>query len=323
MTSRVTARAYANIALCKYWGKLKAEGNLPATPSISLALDVLRTETKVCRVDGNSDQFQINGKSADESTRQHLARYLDLWRDRKLIDGHFSVESQNHFPTAAGLASSSSGFAALAMALSGFAGQKLNKMELSRLARRGSGSAARSIPGGLARLPVGSDPAATRIISAREIPWGMVVAIVEGAEKKISSREGMRLSIQSSPYYKAWLAQAKQDYRDMQDAIKRMDFVQVGNICEANTLAMHACMIAARPLLLYWTRATVEIIHAVKEWREDGLDIYFTIDAGPHVLLLCKLGDLENITAEVKRIKGVAQAMAGRPAGGAKVIEKS
>jgi diphosphomevalonate decarboxylase len=323
MTSRVTARAYANIALCKYWGKLKAEGNLPATPSISLALDVLRTDTKVSRIDGNSDQFQIDKKPADESTRKRLALYLNLWRDRKLIDGYFSVESQNHFPTASGLASSASGFAALTMALSDFARQKLSKMDLSRLARRGSGSAARSIPGGLARLPVGSDPAATQIIPASKIPWGMVVAIVESAQKEISSREGMRLSNQNSPYYKAWLTQAKQDYSNMLDAIKRMDFGRIGSLCEANTLAMHACMIATRPSLLYWTKTTVEIIRIVDEWREDGLDIYFTIDAGPHVLLLCKPDDLESITAEVKRINGVAQAIAGRPAGGAKIIEKS
>jgi diphosphomevalonate decarboxylase len=323
MTSRVTARAYANIALCKYWGKLKGESNLPATPSISLALDVLRTDTTISRIDGNSDQFQIDRKPTDDVTRERLIRYLDLWRGRKLIEGCFSIESENHFPTASGLASSASGFAALTLALSGFARQKLNKTELSRLARMGSGSAARSIAGGLAKLPFGSDPAATQIMPARKIPWGMVVTIVEGAQKKISSREGMRLSNQSSPYYKAWLTQAKQDYRDMLVAIKQMDFGRIGRICEANTLAMHACMMAARPSLLYWTKTTFAIISAVNEWREDGLNIYFTIDAGPHVLLLCKSDDLENIAAKVRRIDGVAQAIAARPAGGAKIIEIS
>ena len=208
------------------------------------------------------------------------------------------------------------------MALSGFARQKLGKMELSRLARMGSGSAARSIPGGLAKLPVGNDPAA-QIIPARKNHWGMAVAVVEGAEKKISSREGMLLSNRSSPYYKNWLAQAKRDYRNMLAAVKRMDFERIGRICEANTLAMHACMIATRPSLLYWTKTTVEIIHAVEEWRKSGLEAYFTIDAGPHVLILCKSDDLESITAELKCINGVARAIAGKPAGGAKIIEMS
>lgn len=323
MTSRVTARAYANIALCKYWGKLKAEINLPATPSISLALDVLHTDTTVLRIDGNVDQFQIDNKPADESTHKRLAGFLDLWRDKNLIEGCFSIESENHFPTASGLASSASGFAALAMALSGFAKRKLNKMELSRLAREGSGSAARSIPGGLAKLPVGSDPAAIQILPAGEIPWGMVVAIVEGAEKKIGSREGMRLSDQSSPYYKNWLSQAKQDYSSMLAAIKQMDFKRIGVICEANALAMHACMIATRPSLLYWTKTTVDIIHAVSAWRDSGLETFFTIDAGSHVLLLCKTDDLEKVVEEVKSIKGVVLAKVGSPADGAQIIEMS
>lgn len=323
MISRVTARAYANIALCKYWGKYKEKGNLPATPSISLALDVLQTETEVCRIKGDSDKFKINGRGIDELTYNRLVEYLDLWRRSGLIRGHFNIESKNNFPANAGLASSSSGFAALAMALSGFADRRISKTELSRLARLGSGSASRSIPGGLAKLPAGDNPAASIILPFDKVPWGMVAVMVKSGAKKVGSREGMRLTSSSSPFYKAWISRARRDYRNMLAAIKVMDFKGIGRICEDNALAMHACMIATRPSLMYWTSATLEIIRSVAKWRDKGLETYYTIDAGPHVLLLGRLGDLGKIAGRARRIKGAVSVLIGKPAGGARITGKS
>jgi diphosphomevalonate decarboxylase len=320
---RVTARAYANIALCKYWGKIPEGENLPATPSISLALAGLKTETMVEALDHGPDSFRLDGYKPDRNTSKRLKEYLDYWRKQNLIKGHFAVISKNYFPTASGLASSSSGYAALAKALSEFSSKKISDANLSRLARIGSGSAARSITGGLSAFPAGKDPAAKLILTPDEIPWGMVVVIVKSAEKEIGSRQGMELSRKASPYYKSWLLQAAKDYKSMLVAMRKKDLPKIGEICEANTLAMHACMMATRPALIYWNHTTLEIINAVKRWRENGLKAYFTIDAGPHVVILSKREDLNSISSRARRIEGVIAAKISLPAGGAEIREKA
>ncbi len=320
MKNRVTARAFANIALVKYWGKLPTKLNSPATPSISLALSALKTETTISKIESFQDKIVLNGKSADTATSERLTEFLDFWRKRKLIKGHFLIESRNNFPTGSGLASSASGYAALVKALGAIAESPIDIAELSRLARIGSGSAARSVVGGLASLPDGKNPAAKLILPAEKIPWGMVIVIVESRHKKIGSRSGMEHTAKTSPYYPDWLRQAKTDYRMMLRAIGRGNLAEIGKIAEANALAMHACMLGARPPLVYWHPATVEIITRVPYWRKLGLETYFTIDAGPNVILLGKKADLLQIARRVKRIAGVKDVVVSFPAGGAEVV---
>ena len=321
MISRVTAVAHANIALVKYWGKQRGKQNAPATPSISLALDSLETKTRIERIKSKQDQFIINGKSSDKVSSDRLTAYLNIWRQKKLIDGSFRVKSQNNFPTKAGLASSSSGYAALAAGLNFFAHKQLNPAELSKLARIGSGSAARSIIGGLAALPNSPDPAARLILSPDKLPWGMVIAVVGEAAKEIGSGQGMKSSQLTSPYYRNWIKTAESDYRNMLTAIKNLDFTRIGEIMEANTLAMQACMIATRPSLIYWTGPTIDILKAVKEWRKKGLEAYATTDAGPQVAILARQADLRKISSKLKRIKSIKRVITGYPVGGARVIE--
>ncbi|MCP4581339.1 MAG: diphosphomevalonate decarboxylase [candidate division Zixibacteria bacterium] len=323
MIKRVVARAYANIALVKYWGKQPGFQNVPATPSISLTLKALRTETIIERKPGGDDIFIINDKSTDRISTKRLTDYLNVWRTNKLIDGKYSIKSTNRFPTKSGLASSASGLAALSIGLSAFSRRKISSAKLSKLARIGSGSAARSIVGGLASLPNTANPSARLLIPFDEIPWGMVVVEVDKAEKEIGSRRGMELSRKFSPYYDAWVGCAERDYRRMLKAIQVMDFTRVGEITENNALAMHACMIATRPSLLYWTSATVAILQAVKRWRNQGLESYATIDAGPHVVILARQVDLEKVAGRARRLKGVKSVMKSMPAGGAKIIKCS
>jgi len=318
---RVVACAHANIALIKYWGKQTALGNLPATPSISLALDKLYTETIVTREEKGVDEFFLNDSPVEKTTKDRLLKYLNFWRSESLLDGTFSVHSSNNFPTGAGLASSSSGFAALATALGKFSNKKLNRSELSVLARRGSGSAARSIPGALAAFPVSANPSARRLLPPEKISWGMVIVVVNNAEKETGSSIGMELSRKTSPYYKSWIAQAHKDYQNILAVIKKDDFTKVGEITEANALAMHACMIATRPALVYWNGVTVDIIRSAKQWRENGLEVYATIDAGAHVALLARLDDLNKVAKKAKKIEGVEKAVICKPAGGSRVIK--
>jgi diphosphomevalonate decarboxylase len=320
LTRRVIARAYSNIALTKYWGKASAEGNVPATPSISMALEKLCTETSVVRVESGKDTVTLNGAPASGPILQHYIDYLDFWRGQNLIEGRFHIESKTNFPVAAGLASSASGFASLAEALSGFAPAPIETPQLSRLARIGSGSAARSIPGGLASFPLTADPAAELLMAAEEIPWAMAAVIVGGQSKKVSSREGMRITEETSPYYQSWISRAAADFELMLDAIEKKDFTAVGHIAESNALAMHCCMMASNPPLFYWNPSTVEVIHAVGSWREDGFEVYFTIDAGPNVILFCLRDDLEETAWRAGRSQGVEEVIPSLPGGGAEII---
>ena len=322
VVNKVTVRACANIALCKYWGK-RGPGNAPATPSIGLALDALSTETTVTR-QARSDQVRLNDKPLRGQARQRMLDYLQLWRDRGLLQSNFHIESRNNFPTAAGLASSSAGFAALATALDRMTGQQTCMRTLTRMARQGSGSAARSIYGGVVALAATADPAVQWLAPADDVPWGMVVAVVEAPAKATGSRAGMEQSRLTSPYYGSWLEVARRDYRKMRVALKRWDLTATGELMEANMLAMHACMLATRPPLVYWSAATLAVLHAVRGWRKGGLQVYATTDAGPHVALLCRREDLAVVVKQVRALMrqgvGVVDVIKANPGGPAAVI---
>jgi len=321
---RVTARAYANIALCKYWGKQPGGDNAPATPSLSLALDKLATTTTVTRR-GRGDCVVINGRKASRAARDRITGFIDLWRGRGLVHGHFNVESNNEYPTAGGLASSAGGFATLAVALNGFCAKPLSTAALSRIARRGSGSAARSITGGLSVLPTGADPAARLLMPAQDISWRMVLAVMDAPPKSVSSREGMELSRVTSPYYEAWLKQAAADYRRMCKLIPGLDLAKAGPLAEANMLAMHACIQATRQAPLYWTPATVAVLDQLRRWRRGGLCAWATIDAGPHVAVLCDVKDAKSVAGRLRRLTrstaGIDRVVLCQPAGPAEILE--
>ncbi len=332
MTSSVTARACANIALCKYWGK-QGPGNAPATPSISLTLAELVTETTVTAARG-ADAFELNGRALSGADLLRMSQYLDLWREQGLISGSFEVLSSNYcassgrpYPTAAGLASSAGGFAALATALSGHATRRLTRLELGRLARRGSGSAARSIHGGLAALAAGKDPAGRQLAGPAKVPWGMVVVVVEAPPKEIGSREGMELSRLTSPFYRRWVLADRFHYREMASALRGWDLNRVGELLEENMLAMHACMLTTRPPLLYWAPASLSVIQAVRRWRATGVEAYATTDAGAHVALLCRLEDLPVVAVRTRELaeEGVAirDVIESEPGGPAEMVARA
>ena len=318
MKKTVTAKAYSNIALAKYWGKA-GPGNAPATPSISLTLDKLYTITSV--TPGlKADTVRFDGKTASKDNATRILSYLDCWRRQKLIDGFFEINTKNSFPAAVGLASSASGFAALAKALSAFSARKLSISSLARLARMGSGSAARSITGGLSALPAGNDPAARLLSGPQDVPWGMAVAICSTEPKPMPSGQGMEHCRRTSPYYQAWISQASRDYKQILRAIKEWDLKAVGEAVEANMLAMHACMASARPPLLYWNPTTVALLHSTSQWRKRGLNVYATIDAGPNVALLAPLDQCRRISNLAAKIPGVLEVIASKPGGSAHFV---
>jgi len=318
----VTARACANIALVKYWGKRPGPDNLPATGSLSLTLAALVTETTVAFDPAlAADAFSLDGEPADAA---RVTPFLDLVRARAQLATRARVTTRNDFPTASGLASSASGFAALALAATRAAGLTLDDRELSRLARRGSGSAARSIFGGFVRMHAGdrdADAYATPIASAMADRVRMVIAIVGGgAPKTHGSRDAMEHVAATSPLYPSWLDTVPRDLVTAEAALAANDLRALGELAEANALAMHATAIAARPAIVYWQPATIALLAAVRTLRGNGRAAYATIDAGPHVKVLTTAGDADHVARALAGVEGVTATTISGPGEGAKVI---
>jgi diphosphomevalonate decarboxylase len=327
----VTARACANIALVKYWGKRDAHTglNLPAAGSLSLTLDALVTTTTVgfdpVRAE---DELVLDGRGAPAD---RVAPFLELVRERAGIRHRALVETQNAFPTGSGLASSASGFAALAVAAAAAAGLDLSPRDLSVLARQGSGSAARSIFGGFVRMHAGtaadgSDAFAEPIVERPDAGLAarvrMVVAIVGGgAPKRHSSRDAMTHSRATSPLHAAWLATVPGDLAAAEAAIAAGDLAALGAIAEASALAMHATAIAARPAILYWQPPTVAALDAVARLRDDEVPAWATIDAGPHVKVLTDSAHADGVARELRAVPGVTDVLISGAGSGAAIVE--
>ncbi len=324
----VVVQAQPNIALVKYWGKRDEALNLPAVGSLSITLDRLWTRTSVRFLSGQSgDQVSLNGRS-DDVTTARVSAFLDLLRQRAGVDWGADVDSHNNFPTAAGLASSASGFAALALAAARSLGLDLTPTELSALARRGSGSAARSIFGGFVewahgQRADGEDSVARPLLGCDEWPLGVVVAVTSTATKAIGSTQGMRRTAATSPYHRAWIDTQEVDLDAARTAIMRRDFEALAVVSEHSCLKMHALAMAATPGLLYWNGATLEAMQAIRSLREQGVPVFFTVDAGPQVKAVCLPEAVEAVAAALGAIAGVLDVIECGLGEGAHVLSDS
>ena len=291
-------RAFTNIAFIKYWGKANEELMIPMNNSLSLTLDAFYTDTQVHFLpELKQDELYIDGELQDEKSLDKAQVILDLVREQAGIQDYARIESINHVPTAAGLASSASGLAALAGAASLAAGLDLSETELSRLARRGSGSASRSIYGGFAEWQQGSNDLDSYAVPVDEADWdvGMIFIIVDDKRKDISSTEGMRRVVESSPYYEGWVQSTAEDLKEIKDAIAERNFVRMGEIAESSAMKMHALNLSAQPPFNYWSPDSIIAMRKVEELRDLGYPVYFTMDAGPNVKLICKQSQMDEI----------------------------
>lgn len=321
--SDTTASANVNVALVKYWGKRDPELNLPATGSISLTLDGLAVEAQVGFGDGESDRIEIDGEVGTGEADARVRRFLDVVRAQAGRRERARVRTRSTVPKGVGLASSAAAFAALAAAASRAAGLDLDDRALSALARRGSGSAARSIFGGFVEWRVGeradgSDSVGEPLLDAAAWDLRMVVAITSHAPKAVSSREGMRRA-QASPLYPAWVAGAEADLAEARAAIAARDLDALGALAEHSALKMHAIGLGARPPLLYWRGATVDCVQRVWALRADGVPAYVTIDAGPQVKVLTAPAHAAAVEAALSALPGVERVQVCAPGGGAEV----
>lgn len=299
------AWAPVNIALAKYWGKRDASLNLPQNSSLSISLPQLGTQTQLTLIDG-ADRITLNGRPAPETFAQRLSRFLDLFRPQR---AGFQVDTQNSVPTAAGLASSASGFAAVVKALDDLFNWQLDAHALSILARLGSGSASRSLFEGFVLWHRGQrDDGLDSFAEAVDIRWpGLCIGLVEvdTGTKPIGSTAGMQRTVETCPLYGAWPDFAEASVRDQLAALKARDMAQLGELAEHNALTMHATMIATRPAVLYWTPESVAAMHNVWALRQQGIGVWFTMDAGPNLKLLFERSaqaEVENAFANLKTL---------------------
>lgn len=318
---RAHAVAQPNIALVKYWGKRDSGINLPAAGSLSLTLDSLWTKMSVEFSDeAGFDILSVNG-APDGTMLERVSACLDrlLGRSRpKAI-----VESESNFPIAAGLASSSSAFAALVMATAEAAGLGGDTLSLARLAGASSGSAARSFYEGIVELTAGEREIALHCLAgAHEWPLRIVIAVTDPGPKATGSGEAMTRSAATSPFYRAWLERQDADLEAAREAVTDRDFTRLAEVAEQNCLKMHSVMWTCRPPVVYWNGATLNAMETVRALKREGVPVFFTIDAGPQVKAVCLPAACETVAVALGATAGVRQVIVSGLGSGARLLDQ-
>jgi len=316
-----SAVGYPNIALIKYWGKRDERLRLPMNSSLSMTLDIFPTTTTVeADPDLTADTVTVAGVPAPPGFARRVTQFLDMVREHAGDPCPARVDTVPTGPVGAGLASSASGFAALAAAAADAYGLDYDARRLSRLARLGSGSAARSIFGGFVQWHCGSgigraadESSYAEPVDAAGLDPAMVVVVLDAGTKHIDSATAMRRTVETSPLYPAWSAAAAADLRQMLAAFAAGDLARVGEIAECNALGMHATMLAARPSIRYLSPDSLRVLDAVDRLRHNGLPAYATMDAGPNVKVWCHRGDAERVAAELGRVAASAAPIVAGP----------
>lgn len=331
MTRRVTVSAPANIAFVKYWGARDLDRALPHHPSISMTLEVCRSVTTVeDRQDLAVDDVLLSSgdgrlEPAGEAFAGRVRRHLDAIRTRTGREERFRVATRNTFPAAAGLASSASGFAALACAVFlchpertrgiwAGASDAPTARELSILARlSGSGSAARSVLGGYVEWPAepGDEAPAARLAPADHWDLRCVIALAETGEKAVSSLEGHRRA-PSSPHFTRRLELVPERLETVRRAIRDRDLALLGPVLEREAIELHAVAMTSEPPIFFWRPATLEVLAAVRELRRGGAAAWATMDAGANVHVLCPPGDEPRVAAALEAVPGVQATLRDR-----------
>jgi diphosphomevalonate decarboxylase len=322
---KATAVSCANIAFIKYWGKKDSKLNLPYNNSISMNLsDCLTTTTVAFGKDFRDDSVTLDGKNVKGLGKERVVKVLDEARRLAKTDWKAKVVSENNFPSDAGVASSASGFSALAVAASKAAGLSLSEKKLSILARLGSGSASRSIPDGFVEWRGGKDGETSYAVQiAKPGHWRVrdIVVVVSHKKKKASSTQGHSL-VQTSPHFKRRLELLPSRIKGLRGALLERDFDVFGELLEEEAVSLHMMAMTSKPAIFYWNEGTFEVIHALFDLREKGIKAYFTMDAGPNVHVICLAKDANRVKGVLKKLNNVHFIIDNKPAKGARLVKK-
>lgn len=322
---KATAVAPSNIAFIKYWGRKDEKLRLPENASISMNLSNLLTTTTVEFNKSFKEDLIIINNQKGENERNRVIRHLDKIRTLAEINYKARIVTENNFPTGTGLSSSASGFAALTVAASAAAGLKLSEKELSILARQGSGSACRSIPDGFVEWVDGDTSDTSYGISLHGSDyWDIadVVSIVSKNKKEVGTTEGQTLA-KSSPFFPVRLARIKEKIKQIKKHMKEKNFPAFGELLEQEALELHAIMLTSIPSLIYWLPGTLRVMHAVKRWRQEGLQVYFTVNTGQDIHLICQKKDIEKVVKKAQEVSDIQKTIINYPSKGAHVIKES
>ncbi len=320
---KASAKAPGNIAFIKYWGKKNPEINLPENGSLSVCLDTMNTVTTVeFSKDFKVDSITIDGNSADRELARILRHINEIRKMAKITD-KVRMVSKNSFPNASGLASSASGFAALAVAGSKAAGLNLPQKELSILARHGSGSAARSIPDGYVEWLNGDDNLSSYSYSmfpANHWDLAAIAVVITTEKKDVSTTAGHAITT-SSPFYKLRIKSLPNYIDEMKKTIADKDFEKFGEMLEAECLNFVSMSLTSSPYIIYWEPTTIRIMKLCKKLRDKNLLAYFTMDAGPQPVIYCLQRDALKISKIINETEGVIDTIISRPTIGTRLIE--
>ncbi|MBS3991109.1 MAG: diphosphomevalonate decarboxylase [Erysipelothrix sp.] len=310
----VTAKAPVNIALIKYWGKEDEAKVIPYTGSLSLSVSELYTVTTI-KHSSHGFSFTLNGKKASKADALKIKKFLSHFAQEHELED-ISVISENTGPTASGAASSASGFAALAKAANTFFETNFENEILASITRLGSGSACRSLFGGLV---VWEKTGEVYTIREDGFDFIMVFALLTHQRKSISSKQAMKNTVSTSPYYEAWVSKTTQDLIAMKHAIHVEDLRTIGELTQSSALAMHASMLSATPPTLFLTHHSLEIIHGIMDLQRHGEFAYPTMDAGMHVKILTNAQSLPKVLETLDAFK-VKDIIVTHPEKGAHIL---
>lgn len=314
---RVAVRTRPSLALIKYWGKADTHENVPATSSLAVNLEGLFTDTHVC-LSPLDDRMEINGAAV---RMERFTPFFNKARQLLHTESHFHASSRSNFPTSAGLASSSSGFSALAYGCAHLAKKDASLELVSDLARFGSASAARPLFGGFTALKRGAAYAEPVHPASHWPELRVIIAVVKSEPKKISSRQAMESARTTSPYYPAWIEKAEEMFLEGLKALKNKNLDALGPLIQQSYLMMFGTMLTSRAPVIYWEPQTVALIKMCERLREAGYSAWETMDAGPQVKILTLEPHSHALICRLKTAFPHLQFLLSKPGGGPEILQ--
>lgn len=282
----IEKKAYANIALIKYWGK--EENIFPSTSSISLRLKNFVTTTKIEK--SNTDIFILNNKIQDINK---IEEYIDKFRDDKKC---IKITTYNSFPTSAGLSSSSSGFCAMSLALNEYYNNKYTPEELIKISRFGSGSSVRSFYPNVTIWDTKN-----RVYSI-PMPFKLhfFSVVISNKQKEFSSRLAMKSAKESSTLFQKWKNDSKKHFNLAIKYIRTGNLLALSDVMYENFLLMHKTTKYSDLKFSYITKESQKVLDKLLKYRKK-LKLLITMDAGSNIKVFCQIKDKDKVHKILKK----------------------
>lgn len=297
---KASAKAHPIQGLIKYHGLRDEVLRLPYHDSISVATSPTESHTTIEFGDFDRDWASLDSRELEGRELERVISVVDEVRRRAESKARFRMMSVNNFPSNVGLGSSASGFAALALASSEALGLCLTLEQVSAIARRGAGSATRSVTGAYSRWKAGHDDEESYAyqVASEEFEMGIVVALVPA----FKYTESAHRAVLGSPFFHSRLAYVHGALAEMENAIRKHDIDRVGLLAERDSLILHGITMTGLDEMILWRPETVKVILEVRKMREEGLPAYFSIDTGATVYVNTHPSRTEEVEQRIRAL---------------------